>query len=96
MSSSAARSHRRCVETSTPMTALITKIADSHTRSDPSASATKLGSPGVSSRLTLRSSCSKEASAAEMDIWRACSSSSWSETVVPSTTVPSREIRPAL
>ena len=30
------------------------EVADSHTRSAPSASATKLGSPGVSSRLILR------------------------------------------
>ena len=59
-SSSAARCHRRVVETSTPITALTTKIADSHTRSAPSASATKLGSPGVSSRLTLRSCHSNE------------------------------------
>ena len=33
----------------------MTNTADSHTRSAPSASATKLGSPGVSSRLILRS-----------------------------------------
>ena len=74
--------------TSTPITALTTKTADSHTRSAPSASATKLESPGVSSRLTLRSCHSNEDSAAEIDIWRAFSSGSESETVVPSTTVP--------
>ena len=90
MSSSAARSHRRCVETSTPMTALTTKTADSQTRSAPSASATKLGSPGVSRRLILRSCHSNELSAAEIDICRAFSSASASETVVPSVTVPSR------
>src|SRR3954454_20690630 len=95
MSSSAARSHSRCVETSTPMTALITKTADSQTRSDPRASATKLGSPGVSTRLTLRSFHSNEASEAEIDICRAFSSSSWSETVVPSATDPSRLTAPA-
>ena len=50
------------------MTALTTKIADSQTRSAPRASATKLGSPGVSSRLTLRSDHSKELSAVEIDI----------------------------
>ena len=85
-SSSAARCHSRVVETSTPITALTTKIADSHTRSAPSASATKLGSPGVSSRLTLRSCHSNDVSAAEIDIWRAFSSASASETVVPSVT----------
>ena len=60
-SSSAARCHRRRRGTSTPMTALTTNTADSHTRSAPSASATKLESPGVSSRLTLRSCHSKRA-----------------------------------
>ena len=46
-------------------------------------------------RLILRSSHSNESSDAEIDIWRACSSSSASETVVPSTTEPSRLIAPA-
>ena len=82
MSSSAARAHRRLVVTSTPITALTTNTADSHTRSAPSASATKLGSPGVSSRLILRSCHSNELSAVEIDICRACSSGSESETVV--------------
>ena len=95
MSSSAARAHRRAVETSTPITAFTTKIADSHTRSAPSASATKLGSPGVSSRLILRSPQSKELSAVEIDIWRACSSGSASATVLPSVTDPSRLTTPA-
>ena len=94
MSSSAARAHRRLVVTSTPITALTTNTADSHTRSAPSASATKLGSPGVSIRLILRSCHSNELSVAEIDIWRACSSGSESETVVPSGTVPSRWWRP--
>src|SRR5215210_682929 len=93
--SSAARDHSRCVETSTPMTPLITKTADSHTRSAPSASATKDGSPGVSMRLTFTSRQAKDASAAEIDIPRACSSWSESETVVPSATVPSRVVAPA-
>ena len=84
MSSSAARSHRRWVATSTPMTALTTKMADSQTRSAPRASATKLGSPGVSRRLILRSCHSNELSEAEIDIWRACSSGSASEAHVPS------------
>src|SRR5579859_765333 len=73
----------------------MTKIADSETLSAPSASATKLGSPGVSIRLTLRSCHSKDESAAEIDIWRAFSSGSESETVLPSGTDPSRLIAPA-
>ncbi len=81
--------------TSTPITALMTKIADSHTRSAPSASATKLGSPGVSIRLTFVSRHSNEASDAEMDMPRDFSSSSASETVVPSATEPSRVVAPA-
>ena len=47
--------HSRCVETSTPITALTTNTADSQTRSAPSASATNDGSPGVSMRLTFTS-----------------------------------------
>ena len=93
--SSLARCHRRCVETSTPSTPLITNTADSHTRSAPRASATKEGSPGVSIRLTLTSRQAKEASDAEIDIPRDCSSSSASETVVPSATVPIRVVAPA-
>src|SRR5215212_2757001 len=93
--SSAARAHRRCVETSTPMTPLTTNTADSHTRRAPSASATKDGSPGVSIRLTFTSRQSNDASAAEIDIPRAFSSSSESDTVVPSATVPSRVVAPA-
>src|SRR3954470_9948900 len=93
--SSAARVHRRWVETSTPMTPLTTNTADSHTRSAPRASAMNEGSPGVSIRLTLTSRQSKDASAAEIDIPRAFSSSSESDTVVPSATVPSRVVAPA-
>src|SRR3954451_17181218 len=77
------------------MTPLTTKIADSQTRSAPSASAMKLGSPGVSIRLTLISRHSNEASDAEMDMPRDFSSSSASETVVPSATEPSRVVAPA-
>ena len=95
MSSSAARCHSRVVETSTPITALTTNTADSHTRSAPSASATKLGSPGVSSRLTLRSRQCSELNAAEIDICRACSSAPESDTVLPSGTDPSRSTTPA-
>ena len=94
-SSSAARCHSRVVCTSTPIRALITNTADSHTRSAPSASATKLESPGVSSRLTFRSCQEKLDSVAEIDIPRAFSSASASETVVPSATLPRRLIAPA-
>jgi len=55
----------------------------------------KLESPGVSSRLTLRSSHSNEDMAAVIDIWRAFSSGSVSDTVVPSITDPIRLIVPA-
>ena len=87
-SSSFARCHSRVVDTSTPITALTTNTADSHTRSAPRESARKLGSPGVSMRLILRPCHSNDDSAAEIDICRACSSSSASETVVPSVTDP--------
>ena len=93
--SSAARVHSRWVETSTPITPLTTNTADSHTRSAPSASAMNDGSPGVSIRLTFTSRQANDASAAEIDIPRACSSWSESDTVVPSATVPSRVVAPA-
>ena len=54
----------------------------------------KLESPGVSSRLTLRSCHSKLESAAEIDIWRDFSSGSESDIVVPSVTAPSRLTAP--
>ena len=95
MSRSSATLQSRCVVTSDPITALTTNTADSHTRSAPSASAMKLGSPGVSSRLILRSCHSNELSVIEIDIWRACSSGSVSEEVVPSVTLPSRFSTPA-
>ena len=94
-SSSAARCQRRWVWTSTPITALMTNTADSHTRRAPSASAMKLESPGVSIRLTLRSCQWNEESAAEIDICRDFSSGSESDMVVPSTTEPSRLTAPA-
>src|SRR5690349_22257301 len=70
-------------------------MADSHTRRAPSASAMKLGSPGVSIRLTFVSRHSNEASDAEIDMPRDFSSSSASETVVPSATEPSLVVAPA-
>src|SRR3954447_760313 len=81
--------------TSTPITALTTNTADSHTRRAPSASATNDGSPGVSIRLIFTSRQVNEASDAEIDMPRACSSSSASETVVPSVTEPRRVTAPA-
>jgi hypothetical protein len=92
--SSSARLQSRSVWTSTPITALTTTTAASTTRSAPSASATKLGSPGVSIMFTLRPSCSNEVTAAPIDIARACSSSSKSQTVDPSSTRPSRLTTP--
>src|SRR5215207_4902971 len=94
--SSEARSQRRLVVTSAPITPLITNTAPSHTRSAHSASATKLGSPGVSIRLILRSSQRNEEKLAEIDISRAFSSGAESDTVVPSATEPSRLIAPAV
>src|SRR5918994_4401854 len=93
--SSEARSQRRLVVTSTPITPFTTNTAPSTTRRAASASATKLGSPGVSIRLILRSSQRNEERLAEIDISRAFSSVAESETVVPSATEPSRLMAPA-
>src|SRR5215210_4469350 len=93
--SSDARSQSRLVVTSAPMTPFTTNTAPSTTRSAASASAMKLGSPGVSIRLILRSSQWKEERLAEIDISRAFSSVAESDTVVPSATEPSRLIAPA-
>src|ERR671915_997427 len=93
--SSSARSQRRLVVTSTPITPFTTKTALSQTRSAASASATKLGSPGVSIRLILRSSQRNDDRLAEIDISRAFSSAAESETVFPSATEPSRLVAPA-
>ena len=93
--SSSARSQTRAVCTSTPMTALTTKSAPSTTRSAAIASPWKPGSPGVSIRLILRPCHSRWQTDAASDIWRRCSSSSQSLTVVPASTVPSRLIAPA-
>ncbi len=90
-----ARCHIRSVVTSTPITPLTTTTAPSQARRAASASATKPASPGVSTRLTLRSSQRSEARLAAIDIWRAFSSGAESETVVPSATEPMRERFPA-
>ena len=88
--SSSARRQSRSVWTSTPITPLTTNTAASTTRSAASVSATKLGSPGVSIMFTLRPSCSNDVTAAPIDIPRSCSSASKSQTVEPSSTLPSR------
>src|SRR5918996_296356 len=76
---------------------MLTKTtALSQTRSAASASATKLGSPGVSTRLILRSAQRNEEKLPEIDISRAFSSLAESETVVPSATEPSRLTAPAV
>src|SRR5215208_2917502 len=91
-----ARSQSRLVVTSTPITPFTTNTAPSQTRRAQSASATKLGSPGVSIKLILRSPQRKELSPAEIDISRDFSSDAESETVVPSATEPSRLTAPAV
>ncbi len=83
------------METSTPITALTTKTAASQTRRAPRASATNEGSPGVSIRLTFVPFHSNEARLALIDMPRAFSSSSESDTVVPSSTEPNRFVAPA-
>ena len=93
--SSAARCQRRSVFTSTPITAFTTNTAPSVTRRAASASARKLGSPGVSIRLILRPPHSNDDSADEIDISRDFSSGAESETVVPSATEPRRLTAPA-
>src|SRR4029078_8469588 len=93
--SSEARSERRLVVTSAPITPFTTNTAPSTTRSAASASAMKLGSPGVSIRVILRSPQRNDERLAEIDISRAFSSDAESETVVPSATEPRRLIAPA-
>jgi hypothetical protein len=93
--SSSARCQSRSVCTSTPATPLTTTTAESAARSAAAASATKLGSPGVSIRLISRSACPKQETQALIERPRRCSSGSWSETVEPAATLPSRPIAPA-
>ncbi len=93
--SSSARFQTRAVFTSTPITPERTTRAPSTTRSDATVSAWKPESPGVSIRLILRPCQSRLQSAAERDIWRRCSSSSQSATVLPASIAPSRFVFPA-
>src|SRR5579864_2006940 len=92
---SSARAHTRELFTSTPMTPLRTTSAPSTTRSAAYVSAWKPASPGQSMRLILRSCHSRWESVPESDIWRRCSSSSQSLTVVPCSIEPSRFVFPA-
>ena len=89
---SSARCFTRAVPTSSPMTALTTTRAPSTTPSAQRASPWKLGSPGTSSRLILRSCQFVWVSVSEIDIARFCSSSSQSLIVVPDSMAPSRLI----
>src|SRR5579884_62298 len=93
-SSSSARFQTRLVLTSTPITPLSTTTTPSTTRSAAYVSAWKPASPGVSTRLILRSFHPRWQSEPESDIPRFCSCSSQSETVVPCSTVPSRFVCP--
>ena len=91
---SAARRQTRPVPTSTPITALTTTSAPSVTVNAAIVSPWKPASPGVSSRLIFRPSQSAWQSEVDSVIWRLCSSSSQSVTVVPDSTVPSRLTAP--
>src|SRR5439155_846371 len=89
-SCSSARFHTREVLTSTPITPLSTRATPSTTRSAAYVSAWKPASPGVSTRLILRSFHSRWQSDPDRDMLRRCSCSSQSETVVPCSMLPSR------
>src|SRR4249920_587154 len=92
--SSSASLQPRDVPTSTPITAETVTSAPSTTRAAQRSSPWNAGSPGTSTRLTLRScqlACSSDIA---MENWRLCSSSSASDTVVPASTVPRRLIAP--
>ena len=92
---SSARAQTRRLFTSTPMTPLSTTSAPSTTRSAAKVSAWKPASPGQSIRLIFRSCQSRCVNVPESDIWRRCSSSSQSLTVVPCPMDPSLFVFPA-
>src|SRR5579884_226781 len=92
---SSARFQTRDVFTSTPITPLRTTRTPSTTRSAAYVSAWNPASPGVSITLIFRPCHSRWQSEPESDIWRRCSCSSQSETVVPCSTLPSRLVFPA-
>lgn len=91
---SSARAHRRSVCTSTPTTPLTAMTAVSTTVRAAIVSARKLESPGVSIRLNVTPPRSTCASVAERLSSRFFSSSSQSDTVDPSSTLPRRLTAP--
>ncbi len=91
---SSARAHRRSVCTSTPTTPLTVMTAVSTTVRAAIVSARKLESPGVSIRLNVTPPRSICASVAERLSSRFFSSSSQSDTVDPSSTLPRRLTAP--
>ncbi len=93
-SSCTASSHAYSVCTSTPSTAETTTITASAARTAERTSPTKSAVPGASSTLILTSFHSIGATESETEICRRCSSASWSDTVLPSSTVPIRVIAP--
>src|SRR6266536_579601 len=92
---SSARAQTRAVFTSTPITPLRTTSPPSTTRRAAYVSTWNPVSPGQSIRLIFRSRHSRWASEPDNDIWRRCSSSSQSATVVPCSIEPSRFVFPA-
>ena len=92
--SSSASLQARDVPTSTPMTAETVTSAPSTTRAAQRSSPWNAGSPGTSTRFTLRSCQVVCSSDIEIESCRLCSSSSASDTVVPASTVPRRLIAP--
>src|SRR3990170_7740605 len=84
------------VPTSTPDTASTTTTAASATCSADLTSPTKSVKPGVSRKLILQSLYSMGMTEVEMEILRRRSSSSKSETVAPSSTLPRRLMTPVL
>ena len=92
--SSSASLHARAVPTSTPMTAETATSTPSTTRAAHRSSPWNAGSPGTSTRLTLRSCHVVCSSDIEIESCRLCSSSSESEMVVPASTAPRRLIAP--
>ena len=91
---STASSHAASVWTSTPSTAETTTITASTARIAERRSPTKSAYPGASSTLILTPFHSIGAIDSETEMPLRCSSGSWSETVLPSSTVPMRVMAP--
>ena len=92
--SSSPKRHALDVPTSTPITPETVKSIPSTTRAAVRSSPWKLGSPGMSIRLSFRSCQVACVSDNAIESCRLCSSSSASEIVVPASTVPNRLIAP--